>query len=136
PLPPLLHQAPFRLLDRVLHADLERGQLLATRLLTAGDALWPAEAGLLEPPALPTFPEVLIIEALCQAAACLNGLEPAGPDAAAAGAHLGYLVAVSDFRFQDLCDRPRIGETLLLHVERQGKMGALVSFAARAEAVT
>ncbi len=145
---PLPHAPPFRLLDRVLSADLERGQLLAVRQLTLGDALWPAEAHGAQRGALPAaavaFPEVLIIEALCQAAACLNGLELGRRSGAAAVAHLGYLVAVSDFRFpqsvdspdfpakEQACSRVAAGNTLLLWVERQGTLGALSSFFARA----
>jgi 3-hydroxymyristoyl/3-hydroxydecanoyl-(acyl carrier protein) dehydratase len=94
------------------------------------------------PPARDFFPEVLIIEALCQAAACLNALEQGR------GSHLGYLVAVSDFRFHEIsqgeqnCSAPKIqtarpGDTLRLHVERQASRasgaGSIVSFAVRAE---
>lgn len=153
----LPHQPPFRLLDKVLSVDLERGQLVAQRRLTAGDALWPAESSLPGlgstpmPAAGDRFPEVLIIEALCQAAACLNSLSLAKL-ADASGDHLGYLVAISDFRFPAIenfagapdpgpgpgpaAARPAaIGETLILHVERQGSLGALCAFQARAEAL-
>ena len=42
-LPNIPHQPPFRLIDRVLHAEPERGHLIALRRLTAADALWPAD---------------------------------------------------------------------------------------------
>ncbi len=140
----MIHHPPFRLLDRVVKADLTRGQLLATRTLTSGDALWPAESAALGPISpenarfLTNFPDVLLIEALAQAAACLNALElakqsPALKDAAT-GDHLGYLVAVSDFRFPNFADRACIGETLYLSVQRQSSLGALVAFAASVEA--
>jgi 3-hydroxymyristoyl/3-hydroxydecanoyl-(acyl carrier protein) dehydratase len=132
---------PFRLIDRVLSADLERGELVAERMLTSDDALWPAEAGALTV-IEPIFPAVLIIEALCQAAACVNGLELLKSSSQATTAHLGYLVAISDFRFPGYDESsalaaPRIGETLRLHVERQGHpgqghLGKFVSFAAHA----
>lgn len=135
----LPHSPPFRLLDRVVSADPERGKLVAERRLTAGDALWPAEASLASPMRMDgRFPEVLLIEALCQAAACLNSLQLAGAPGSPGGDHLGYLVAVSDFRFhasENFLQPIQIGETLILHVERQGSLGALCAFHARAEAL-
>jgi len=136
-IPPLVHQPPFRLLDRVVRVDLAAGQLDALRRLTASDAAWPAEAS--ARPSAP-FPQLLVIEALCQAAACLNGLElAASPRASveASGIHLGYLVAISNFRFQEEMTlpakaAPSVGDTLLLEVARQGRMGSMVAFEARA----
>lgn len=137
----LPHRPPFRLLDRVVSADPERGKLVAERRLTANDALWPAEASLAVPMPDGRFPEVLLIEALCQAAACLNSLQLAG-STGSPGDHLGYLVAISDFKFQAPQElgaknfQPiQIGETLILHVERQGSLGALCAFHTRAEAL-
>lgn len=120
-LPPLPHGAPFRLIDRVLHADLLRGHLIAMRRLTHSDALWPGDAS---PPqhasTLLQFPRPLLIEALCQAAACLNALQLAPPEPAQAAvaaaapeslsadrsaSHRGYLVAISGFRFPSLCQQ-------------------------------
>lgn len=140
PLPPLPHQPPFRLVDSVLAADLPRGVLLAVRRLTQSDALWPAEQG--QPAA---FPQTLVIEALCQAAACLNAIERLPPEtrkprnptippsvpqlADRHPTHRGYLVSLSDFKFPAAA---KIGETLLLRVERKERLGALVAFAARA----
>lgn len=138
----LMHKPPFRLLDRVEKADLLAGQLVAIRRLSFGDALWPAESGI---PCAATrgFPEVLVIEALCQAAACLQTLEFAASSKEAAGTHLGYLVAISDFRFPAALANPaaqaegpaRLGETLRLSVARQGSLGALSAFWAQAEAI-
>src|SRR4051794_5353671 len=91
PLPALPHTAPFRLVDRIVWADVESGQLVAERRLTLNDALWPAESQsssyFFSPAATPAagtappFPPTLLIEALCQAAACLNSLrlDPAPP---------------------------------------------------------
>lgn len=137
----LPHAPPFRLIDRVVAADRAAGTLVAERLITATCALWPAEsfsthanshaAGL-------RFPDVLVIEALCQAAACLNILD-AAPDAARH--HHGYLVAISNFRFrQDFNSaqrqRPTVGDTLILKVQRGSKLGAMVAFSAFAHVKT
>lgn len=138
----LPHAPPFRLIDRVLAADLLAGTLVAQRRLTASCGLWPAESARAAASALMTsFPDVLIIEALCQAAACFNILEASADPSAAARAHLGYLVAISGFRFrQDFTaphfGRPRIGDTLLLHVARQSKLGNLIAFSATARVQT
>ena len=132
----LPHAPPFRLIDRVVAADSARGTLVAQRRITASCALWPAEAcgAALHGGVLPLFPDVLVIEALCQAAACLNILE-AAPDAARR--HLGYLVAVSQVRFPaDFAaphfGRATVGDTLMLQVQRQSRMGNLVAFSATA----
>ena len=125
----LPHAPPFRLIDRVLGADFSAATLVAQHRLTASCGLWPAGdavAGF--------FPDVLIIEALCQAAACFNILE-APPDAQRP--HLGYLVSISGFRFHEDCaqphfGRPRLGDTLILQVTRQSKMGNLIAFSAQA----
>jgi 3-hydroxymyristoyl/3-hydroxydecanoyl-(acyl carrier protein) dehydratase len=139
----LPHAPPFRLIDRVLAADLLAGTLVAQRRLTANCGLWPAESSVTARTGsgaiMASFPDVLIIEALCQAAACFNILEASADRAAATRPHLGYLVAISGFRFrQDFTTphfgRPRIGDTLLLHVTRQSKMGNLIAFSATARA--
>lgn len=132
----LPHAPPFRLIDRVVSADSASGTLVAKRRITAACALWPAESfpAALHGDVLPLFPDVLVIEALCQAAACLNILE-AAPDAARR--HLGYLVAVSQVRFPADFTAPHfgratVGDTLILQVERQSRMGNLVAFSATA----
>jgi 3-hydroxymyristoyl/3-hydroxydecanoyl-(acyl carrier protein) dehydratase len=143
--PELPQTAPFRLLDRVLHVDFAAGVLHAVRRLSSGDALWPAELPAPQGVGAAAFPEVLIIEALCQAAACLNSLElgrqkaPSGGGlATGGGSHHGYLVAITDFRFPD---RAYLGETLFLSVDRQSQGGppgsglGMVAFAVRALAL-
>lgn len=144
--PSIPHGPPFRLIDRVLHVEPARGHLIAVRRLTRADALWPGEADVtLDAASAPGFPRPLIIEALCQAAACLNALlgdpTPEGltgrlhdRSTEHSRTHRGYLVAISGFRFpqHDPQDFPQIGDTLLLSVLRQESRGALVAFAARA----
>jgi 3-hydroxymyristoyl/3-hydroxydecanoyl-(acyl carrier protein) dehydratase len=134
----LPHAPPFRLIDRVVSVDIAAATLVAERRITANCALWPAESAASHPgPLVLSFPDVLVIEALCQAAACLNVLD-AAPDAARH--HLGYLVAISNFRFQPNCQdlesapicRPTVGDTLILKVKRQSRMGAIVAFSAEA----
>lgn len=123
----LPHRPPFLLIDRITQVkDQDQGDpaLTAERRLSGDDPLLTRD-GLLPGP--------LVIEALCQAAACLNGLALA---AAAAGsgpgqAHKGYLVAVSDFHFHGAA---RAGETLVLQVTREGRRGPMHAFTATAEA--
>ena len=143
----LPHGSPFRLLDRLLHVDLGRGELWAAKRLTADDALWPGEdADLadrgLDRPA--TLPSLLLIEALSQAAACYNLLSAAAARGAGAGTaqrpvdsgggtHLGFLVSVTDFRFpDDLRAGATPGDTLLLHVQKAESLGALTAFTTQA----
>lgn len=137
------HQAPFRLLDRVVAVDLESRSLRAERRLTLNDALWPAEsqppAHFLSDPAAPgglVFPATLLIEALCQAAACFNSLAfaarpeawpEAGPELAQQ--HHGYLVAIRDFKFPAFV---YVGETLALEVAQREMLGQVIAFAVRA----
>lgn len=135
----LLHQPPFRLLDRVLRADLSQGRLVALRRLSVNDALWPAESAIFHSKAAAfRFPEVFVIEALCQAAACVNTLEQAGSGDEPPSSHLGYLVSIADFRFHAPEENfATLGDTLLLEVERAGpKMGAIVAFTAKAQIVS
>lgn len=134
----LPHRPPFSLLDRLVHADLPSGRVVAERRVTASDALWPALA---PGPAAScgggrdgTLPPVIVIEALCQAAACYSGLLLAGDrDRPPGTVHHGYLVGAVDFRFPSLV---KVGETLVLEVTRKESLGALVAFAAQAFAVT
>ena len=147
PLPRLPQHAPFQLIDRIIAADLTAGYLVAQRLLTANDALWPAEQ-LQHPTAVvPTeFPNTLLIEALCQTAACINSLsqqsaQPAAapsqtgpnrattPVTAATTEHRGYLVSIADLRFPSVA---QIGETITLEVQRQQQLGSLMAFSVRA----
>lgn len=131
------HQAPFRLLDRVVAVDLQSRSLRAERRLTLNDALWPAEsqppAHFLSDPAASgrlVFPATLLIEALCQAAACFNSLALAARPAAGAQLpqqHHGYLVAIRDFKFPAFV---YVGETLVLEVTQREKLGQVIAFAA------
>lgn len=136
---PVPHQAPFRLLDRVVAVDLDDRSLRAERRLTLNDALWPAES---QPPlhffsdsAAPAglvFPPTLLIEALCQAAACFNSLAFAARPAAGGQhpqQHHGYLVAIRDFKFPAFV---YVGETLVLEVAQREKLGQVIAFAVRA----
>lgn len=135
----LPHRPPFSLLDRLVHADLPSGRVVAERRVTASDALWPARAP--DPAAAScgggrdgTLPPVIVIEALCQAAACYSGLLRASDrDRQPGTVHHGYLVGAVDFRFPSLV---QVGETLVLEVTRKESLGALVAFSAQAFAVT
>lgn len=155
----LPHTAPFRLVDRIVAVDLAGGCLVAERLVTCNDALWPAESqhclhffsaavpksptGAAAPAAVP-FPPPLIIEALCQAAACLNSLSVAAPAPTAASGsapagilpvplrpqlHHGYLVAITDMKFPAFA---YVGDTLTLKVEQKERRGPVIAFAAQA----
>lgn len=145
----LPHAAPFRLLDRIVAADPAGGSLVAERLLTCNDALWPAEsqhsphffsaAGpkseVSVPASPPVFPQTLLIEALCQAAACLNSLSLATSSGIPPGRpqqHHGYLVAISDLKFQAFA---YVGDTLTLKVVQKERLGQVIAFAAEAIAI-
>jgi 3-hydroxymyristoyl/3-hydroxydecanoyl-(acyl carrier protein) dehydratase len=145
----LPHRPSFLLVDRITQVK-EDQALTAERRLSGDDPLLTRD-GLLSGP--------LLIEALCQAAACLNGLaltaadpqrsplalRPDAPGPAARSgprierpvstalstAHRGYLVAVSDFHFHD---EARAGDTLVLQVTREGRRGPMHAFTATAEA--
>ena len=130
--PSLPHTPPFRLIDRIVEHDLVSGCLVAEKLVSMDDSLWPA--GLPLSP-FQGFPQTLLIEALCQAAAAFNmlsaGLSEAGDSSAAV--HRGYLVGASDLRFPNFVE---IGETLRLCVKKQQAMGSLVSFLGDAYAIS
>ena len=106
------HQPPWLLVDRVVAVDGET--VRAERRLTLDDPLV-CEDGLAE---------TLTLEALAQAAACMNAGE--------LGAHRGYLVAATGFEFDG---RARPGETLLLEATRQASLGALIRFQGVARAL-
>lgn len=131
------HRPPFLLIDRVLSADPTTGRLVALRRLSADDALSPSanEEGAHGSMAPAEFPRTLLIEALCQAAACLNGLALSENQAAFGGGsavHRGFLVAISGFRFPDFA---YIGETVELSVTRRESLGAVVAFDASATVI-
>lgn len=135
------HRPPFLLIDRVISADPKAGRLVALRRLSADDALGPTanEVGAAMPA---EFPATLLIEALCQAAACLNGLalsekpvsrgESNQIGGSGSAGHRGFLVAISGFRFPDSA---HIGETLELSVTRRESLGAVVAFDASATVI-
>ncbi len=129
--PSLPHTPPFRLIDRIVEYDSMGGYLVAEKQLTVGDELWPS--GLSLSP-FATFPQTLMIEALCQAAAAFNQLSAGEPTAdSGAAVHRGYLVGASDLRFPNFV---AIGETLRLCVKKQQAMGSLVSFLGEAFAIS
>jgi 3-hydroxymyristoyl/3-hydroxydecanoyl-(acyl carrier protein) dehydratase len=98
------HRPPWLLVDRVVQVD--RDRVASERRLSATDPL--LSDGL---------PELLVLEALAQTAACLmtDGL----------GRHRGYLVAASGFEF---FGRAQAGETLLLRATKTAQLGALHRF--------
>ena len=86
------------------------------------------------PPKPPPMPVVvdgsLLIEALCQAAACFNSLAfAARPEAELPQQHHGYLVAIRDFKFPAFV---YVGETLTLEVAQREMLGQVIAFAVRA----
>jgi 3-hydroxyacyl-[acyl-carrier-protein] dehydratase len=99
------HRPPWLLVDRVT----ARGEdfVEAEKLLAAADPL-------LAPDGLP---EVLLLEALAQTAACLN--------AGAMGAHHGLLVAAARFEFDG---RAQAGDLIALRARRTATLGTLVRF--------
>jgi 3-hydroxymyristoyl/3-hydroxydecanoyl-(acyl carrier protein) dehydratase len=99
------------LVDRVI--SVEGPTVTAERRLTFDDPLM--QDGL---------PEVLVLEALAQTAACLNAGE--------LGAHRGFLVAASGFEFDG---RAQAGETLRLVATRTASLGALHKFDGVAQAI-
>lgn len=115
----LPHRPPFLLIDRVLHADPQRGALTAERVLTSGDALRLS----------PGSP--LLIEALCQAAACLNGLTAA--EGKTGAPHRGVLAGLADFQFHKGGHGAPLapGDRLRMEVQRERALGALQSFSGR-----
>src|SRR5512135_132235 len=103
------HRAPWLLVDRVV----ARGEdtVEAERRVAADD---PLLAG-------GELPELLVLEALAQTAACLN--------AGALGAHRGLLVAAQRVEFDG---RARAGDLVTLSARKVATMGALVRFSTEA----
>jgi 3-hydroxyacyl-[acyl-carrier-protein] dehydratase len=98
------HRPPWLLVDRVVRVD--GACVWAERRLGANDPL--LSDGL---------PELLVLEALAQAAACLMG--------GGLGQHRGYLVAATGFEF---FARAQAGDTLSLRATRTAALGALHRF--------
>ena len=103
------HRPPWLLVDRVT-ARSEDG-VEAERRVAADD---PLLAG-------GELPELLVLEALAQTAACAN--------AGTLGTHQGLLVAASRVEFDG---RARAGDLVTLHARKIATMGALVRFATEA----
>lgn len=102
------HRPPWLLVDRVT-ARSDDG-VEAEKRLAAGDPL--LADGL---------PELLVLEALAQTAACCN--------AGTLGTHRGLLVAAQRVQFDG---RAQAGETITLRAKKTATMGALVRFEAEA----
>lgn len=103
------HRAPWLLVDRVLSRSADAVE--AEKRLSAGD---PLLAG-------GELPELLALEALAQAAACLN--------AGTLGAHQGLLVAASGVVFDG---RARAGDVVSLRARKVAVLGALIRVDAEA----
>jgi 3-hydroxyacyl-[acyl-carrier-protein] dehydratase len=96
-------RAPWLLVDKIVQTSAT--EVVAEKLLAVNDPLL-CDGEL---------PELLIVEALAQAAACL--------EASARGQHRGMLVAMRGFAFSA---RPRAGEMLTLRAHRVATLGTLV----------
>jgi 3-hydroxyacyl-[acyl-carrier-protein] dehydratase len=105
----LPQRPPWLLVDRVVARA--EAQVVAHKLLSSGDPLL----------ADGTLPELLVLEALAQTAACLQ--------TEALGRHQGLLVAVTRF---EVHDRARAGETLELRATREAVLGRLHRFVGEA----
>jgi 3-hydroxyacyl-[acyl-carrier-protein] dehydratase len=103
------HRPPWLLVDRVVARG--EDQVEAEKLLAAGDPL-------LAPDGLP---ELLVLEALAQTAACLN--------AGGLGRHRGLLVAATRVEFDG---RAQAGERVTLVARRTAVLGALIRVVAQA----
>ena len=103
------HRPPWLLVDRVLSR--QGGVVEAEKQLSATD---PLLAG-------GELPELLVLEALAQTAACHN--------AGTLGSHRGLLVAATGLIFDG---RAVAGEVVHLRAEKTATMGALVRFSVAA----
>jgi 3-hydroxyacyl-[acyl-carrier-protein] dehydratase len=107
----LPHRPPWLLVDRVIVREAARVECVK-QLASADPLLFNDE-----------LPELMLIEALAQAAACLNTGE--------LGRHRGLLVAASKFEF---AGRARAGETVRLVATKEAALGALLRFSVAAYA--
>src|SRR5207237_7519665 len=82
--------------------------------LSAGDP-WLVEGG--------SLPDLLVVELLAQAAACMAGAREGGEG------HLGYLTTARGWSFKR---RARAGETLRLEARARARLGKLRSFTGEA----
>ncbi len=102
----LPHRPPWLLVDRVVSRD--EGRIECEKRLAPTDPLLYAGE----------LPEILVVEALAQTAACLNTGD--------IGRHRGMLVAATRFEFSG---RARAGDTLRLVATKEAALGALIRFA-------
>jgi 3-hydroxyacyl-[acyl-carrier-protein] dehydratase len=107
----LPHRPPWLLVDRVVSRSETRVE--CEKRLAAGDPLLGDGA----------LPELLVVEALAQAAACLASAER--------GRHRGMLVAATAFEFHE---RAQAGETVRLCATRDATLGTLHRFTVEARA--
>ncbi len=98
----LPHGPPFVFIDRLLSATDDTA--VAEKLVTGNDA-W-LKGGM---------PELLVVEALAQTAACMVDQRR--------GAHRGLLVAAAGFTFGE---RAQVGDRVTLRVRRGAQLGALL----------
>jgi 3-hydroxyacyl-[acyl-carrier-protein] dehydratase len=103
------HRPPWLLVDRVVERSDD--SVVAEKRLSAGDPLLTGGE----------LPELLLLEALAQAAACLN--------AGTLGAHTGLFVAAHDVVFDG---RARAGEIVSLRARKVAGLGALLRVEAEA----
>ena len=103
------HRAPWLLIDRVVARGDDRVE--AEKRVAADDPLLAGDE----------LPELLLLEALAQTAACAN--------AETLGKHQGLLVAASRVEF---AGRARAGDVVTLVATRTATMGALVRFSTEA----
>lgn len=101
------HRPPWLLVDRVIDVATAGSSIVTERRLTVDDPLMAPDG----------LPETMMVEALAQTAACLNG--------EARGHHQGYLVAINGFTFSR---RAQAGETITCRAERTAMLGSLHRF--------
>jgi len=109
------HRPPWVVLDRI---EVEGDEARGIKLVTADDPV--GADGVL--------PEVLVVEALAQAAAAVMGAAVAA-GGGTAGAHRGYLTEIRGLTF---AERARVGSRLEVLARRTRSLGRLHRFTARA----
>ena len=110
------HRPPWLVLDRI---EVEGDEARGIKLVAADDPV--GADGVL--------PEVLVVEALAQAAAAVMGAAVAA-GGGAAGVHRGYLTEIRGLTF---AGRARVGSRLEIRARRTRSLGRLHRFTARAD---